>query len=75
MYVCINLEYVCDLLSLTCVLIAANVKSRQCRMADWHDVDGSVDDVDNDGNDEQTRRHVSTTSQSQMEGKCSATKQ
>lgn len=42
----------CDLLSLTCVLIAANVKSRQCRMADWHDVDGSVDDVDNDGNDE-----------------------
>lgn len=49
----------CDLLSLTCVLIAANVKSRQCRMADWHDVDGSVDDVDNDGNDE--RRHVLTT--------------
>ena len=30
----INLEYVCDLLSLTCVLIAANVKSRQSRMAD-----------------------------------------
>lgn len=55
-YMCISLclcwKYVCDLLSLTCVLIAANVKSRQCRMADWHDVDGSVDDVDNDGNDE-----------------------